>query len=266
MNQTMPTPLPLPLPLPPSLSRDNAASLQQQIADVLRQEINGGAYEPTGKLPSEAALGARFAVSRVTVRLALARLADAGVVERKQGKGTYAAGKQVRHGLDQLRSFHESLLAQGLRAEMRLLSSALVALSDTMAELAQLADMHDGQCLLLQRLHLVDGEPIALGRNYLPPALAAMPAERIARLPAYALLAEMTGLQVARAELAIRLGVADQEVAQALGVAQGSPLLLMERSSWFADGRCCDCSLFHIRPERYSFVLRTSFGADSRRA
>ncbi|RSZ59840.1 GntR family transcriptional regulator [Massilia atriviolacea] len=238
------------------LSRDNAAPLQQQLADVLRHEIDAGAYEPSGKLPSEAALGARFGVSRVTVRLALARLAEAGVVERKQGKGTYAAGKQVRHGLDQLRSFHESLLAQGLRAEMRLLSQALVALPQAMAELAEAGQ---GQCLLLQRLHLVDGEPIALGRNYLPPGLAAMPAEKIARQPAYALLAELTGLPVARAELAIRLALADGAVAQALGVGEGSAVLLMERRSYFADGRCCDCSAFYIRPERYAFVLRTSF-------
>ncbi len=248
---------------PMPLSRDNASPLQQQIADLLRQEINAGAYEPSGKLPSESALGARFAVSRVTVRLALARLAAAGVLERKQGKGTYAAGKQVRHGLDQLRSFHESLLAQGLRAEMRLLSNALVALPPAMAELAGAVQ---GQCLLLERLHLVDGEPIALGRNYLPPALAAMPPARIARQPAYAMLAELTGLQVARADLAIKVALAEPDVARALGIKEGSALLLMERSSYFADGRCCDCSVFYIRPERYAFVLHPTFAPDSRSA
>src|ERR1700741_4690467 len=108
------------------LIRENIASLYEQIASLLREEIQQGRFEPTGKLPSEAVLCLRFGVSRVTVRLALARLEQEGTVARKQGKGNYAAGRQVRHGLAQLRSFHESLLQQGLQAEMRLLSREIV--------------------------------------------------------------------------------------------------------------------------------------------
>ena len=54
-------------------------------------------------------------------------------------------------------------------------------------------------------------------------------------------------------------------MADALDVEPGSVLLLMERSSYFADGRCCDVSLFYIRPERYAFVIKSSFGRDPRR-
>lgn len=242
--------------------RENSAPLQQQIAAVLREEIERGSYEPSGRLPSEAALCTRFGVSRVTVRLALAKLSEEGSVERKQGKGTYAAGKRVRHGLDQLRSFHESLLLQGFDASMQLRSRTLVALPERMRALA-LEGADDGRCLLLERLHLVDGEPIALGRNYLPPALDALASERIASQPAYASLAELTGKPVVRAEIAIEVGQADGDVAAALGVTAGSALLVMERTSYFADDRCCDCSVFYIRPERYAFVVKTAFAVPS---
>ncbi len=238
------------------LTRDTTTPLQQQIADVLTQEINAGAFEPSGKLPSEADLCRRFEVSRVTVRLALDKLSGVGAVERKQGKGTYVAGKQVRHGLDQLRSFHESLLLQGLKADMRLLSRQLIAVPERMRALA---GAEDGHCVLLERLHLVDGAPIALGRNYLTPAVAGVDAGRVARQPAYSMLADLTGLQVVRADIAIQVGYADDAVAAALEVAPGSALLLMERSSYFADGRCCDVSQFHIRPERYAFVIKSHF-------
>lgn len=80
-----------------TLVRDDATSLYEQIATTLRDEIEQGVYEPTGKLPSEAQLSERFQVSRVTVRLALDRLADARIVERKQGKGTFAAKQRLRH-------------------------------------------------------------------------------------------------------------------------------------------------------------------------
>lgn len=240
------------------LQRENSASLQQQIVALLREEIERGSYEPTGRLPSEAALCARFGVSRVTVRLALAKLSGEGSVERKQGKGTYAAGKRVRHGLDQLRSFHESLLMQGFDASMRLLARAVVAAPERVRALA-LEGAQDGRCLLLERLHLVDGAPIALGRNYLPPALDVLASERIAQQPAYAILAELTGMPVVRAEITIEVGLAEADVAAALGVAAGSALLVMERASYFTDDRCCDCSVFYIRPERYAFVVKTAF-------
>lgn len=238
------------------LIRENIASLYEQIAARLEAEIRHGVFEPTGRLPSEAALCGRFGVSRVTVRLALGKLEQAGVVERKQGKGTYAAGKQVRHGLDHLRSFHESLLVQGLKAEMRLLSHALAPAPDGLAP--ALCDA-GGRCLLLRRLHTVDGAPLAVGHNYLPVALARLDWARVATQPAYALLQELTGHAVARAELAIKVGAADIALAQALGVPVSAPLLVLERSSCFADGTCCDRSEFYIRPERYEFVIHTAF-------
>ena len=238
------------------LIRENIASLYEQIASLLREEIQQGRFEPTGKLPSEAALCLRFGVSRVTVRLALARLEQEGTVARKQGKGTYAAGRQLRHGLDQLRSFHESLLQQGLQAEMRLLSREIV---DAPGGALSVMGDEEGRCLRLLRLHLLDGAPLAVGRSYLPLLMDAADRERMERTPSYAILQELTGQAVARADLAIKVGQADAELAPALEVAEGAPLLVMERSSYFAGGACCDRSQFYIRPERYEFVIRTSF-------
>jgi GntR family transcriptional regulator len=240
------------------LIRENIASLYEQIASLLADEIRHGSFEPSGKLPSEAALCLRFGVSRVTVRLALARLEDDGVVERKQGKGTYATGKQLRHGLDHLRSFHESLLLQGLQAEMRLLSRKVV---DAPGGALSVMGDEQGSCLRLERLHLVDGEPLAVGRSYLPVLMAEMEWERMESRPAYAILRELTGQDVARADLAIKVGQADAALAKALRVERGAPLLVMARSSYFTDGVCCDRSQFYIRPERYEFSLKTSFAA-----
>jgi GntR family transcriptional regulator len=240
------------------LIRENIASLYEQIALLLADEIRQGSFEPSGKLPSEAALCLRFGVSRVTVRLALARLEADGAVERKQGKGTYATGKQLRHGLDHLRSFHESLLLQGLQAEMRLLSREVV---DAPGGALSVMGDEQGSCLRLERLHLVDGEPLAVGRSYLPVLMAEMQWERMESRPAYAILRELTGQDVARADLAIKVGQADAALAKALRVERGAPLLVMARSSYFADGVCCDRSQFYIRPERYEFSLKTSFAA-----
>jgi len=238
------------------LIRKNVTSLYEQIAVQLRQEALGGAYGPTGKLPSEAELCERFAVSRVTVRLALAKLTEEGTVERKQGKGTYVAGKQVRHGLDALRSFHDSLVMQGLQPEMRLLSKEVVRLPE---HLRERFGKHDRYCVLLERLHLVDGEPIAFGRSYLPREVETLGWEETERQPNYAILKSINGSGVARAEIAIRAQLADRDLARTLKVKTGTALLVMTRTSSYANDDCCDSSTFFIRPERYEFVASCAF-------
>lgn len=235
--------------------RQSTTSLYEQIAHHLLEEIQRGDYEPTGKLPSEAELGKRFAVSRVTVRLAVGKLSDDGVVERKQGKGTFVAAKQVRHGLDALRSFHEALLLQGLKPGMRVISHALQPVPDLLRTLFGNAD----ECLFLQRLHFVDDEPIALGRSHLPAELADVIWTEVEHRPIYSILESITGSPVARADLAIRAQEADKSLASALKVKRGAALLVMERTSWFANGQCCDRTTFFIRPERYAFVLSGVF-------
>ncbi|WP_422777568.1 GntR family transcriptional regulator [Pseudomonas mediterranea] len=242
-----------------SILRDSTTSLYEQIAHRLLEEIQRGDYEPSGKLPSEAQLGERFGVSRVTVRLAVGKLSDDGVVERKQGKGTFVAAKQVRHGLDALRSFHEALLLQGLQPTMQVISHALQAVPEALRGLFE----NTGDCLLLERLHSVDGEPIALGRSHLPAELAEVAWTEVEHQPIYSILESITGLPVIRADLAIRAQEADKKLADALQIKRGAALLVMERTSYFADGRCCDRTTFYIRPERYAFILSGVFKSTS---
>ncbi len=200
-------------------------------------------------------MGERFAVSRVTVRLAVGKLCDDGVVERKQGKGTFVAAKQVRHGLDALRSFHEALLLQGLKPSMRVINHALQPVPEDMRGLFEASD----DCLLLERLHFVDDDPIALGRSYLPAELANVVWTDVEHQPIYSVLESITGMAVTRADLAIRAQEADKTLANALHIKRGAALLVMERTSYFANGRCCDRTRFFIRPERYAFVLSGVF-------
>nr|WP_052308645.1 GntR family transcriptional regulator [Pseudomonas fluorescens group sp.] len=228
---------------------------------VAADGIQRGDFEPTGKLPSEAELGERFAVSRVTVRLAVGKLCDDGVVERKQGKGTFVAAKQVRHGLDALRSFHEALLLQGLKPSMRVINHALQPVPEDMRGLFEASD----DCLLLERLHFVDDDPIALGRSYLPAELASVVWTDVEHQPIYSILESITGMAVTRADLAIRAQEADKTLANALHIKRGAALLVMERTSYFANGRCCDRTRFFIRPERYAFVLSGVFKSPSAR-
>jgi len=229
--------------------RDNATALYRQIADRLRDEIAARLFEPSGRLPTESEIGARFGVSRVTVRLALDRLETEGLIERRKGKGTFTAGKRVQHPLDRLRSFHESLRLQGLDATMRPLSARIVATPP------DLWDDFGTHCLEVCRLHLVDGEPVALGRSLLPQALEPVDWQAAGHKPIYGILQDIVGEPVGGADIEVKAAAADAEVSTALGLPAGAPVLVMGRRSVFVGGGCADRSVFYIRSERYSFVL-----------
>lgn len=63
--------------------------LVPEIVAALQADITEGRLEPGGKLPTEAALMARFDVSRTVVREAISRLQAAGRVETRHGIGTF---------------------------------------------------------------------------------------------------------------------------------------------------------------------------------
>ncbi|WP_084186763.1 GntR family transcriptional regulator [Andreprevotia chitinilytica] len=239
------------------VARDNVLSLYEQIADLLRVEIESRRFGPTGKLPSEAELGERFGVSRVTVRLAIARLVNAGLVERKQGKGTFVVEtRRVRHGLDVLRGFYDSLLLQGQAPEMKLIALEQIAVP---AGLRGVFPAKLKRCVALQRLHRLDGEPIALARTHIASDMA-LTWEQVEQQPSYALIEQLTGQRIDRADLTIRARLAGQEFAAVLNAKRTHPLLELERISRFEDGSVCEHTVFFIRAERYEFALDSAGG------
>ncbi|RQR26262.1 MULTISPECIES: GntR family transcriptional regulator [unclassified Burkholderia] len=241
-----------------TLVREDATSLYEQIATTLRDEIEQGVYEPTGKLPSEAQLSERFQVSRVTVRLALDRLTDARIVERKQGKGTFAAKQRLRHRLDVLRGLHDSIAGQGARARMELLR---MEACDVPPGLRQVFAADVTRCIYLERLHWVDEEPIALAQTCLLPEAGTVTFEQAERMSTYEVLEGVLGWRITDAEMSVTAVGSPEDVAQRLRIAPHLPLLVLRRASQLADGSTCESTVFHIRPERFDLVVRSGVEA-----
>lgn len=65
----------------------------RQILDDLRKEIQTGQHKPGDRLPSEADLGAKYVVSRLTIQRVLKELQIEDLIERRAGSGTYVRKK-----------------------------------------------------------------------------------------------------------------------------------------------------------------------------
>ncbi|WP_372604720.1 phosphonate metabolism transcriptional regulator PhnF, partial [Actibacterium sp.] len=85
----------------------------KSITSTLAREIAEGQYPQGGKLPTEAALAARFGVNRHTVRHALAALAESGTVYSRRGAGVFVSLAPTDYPIGKRTRFHRNIEATG---------------------------------------------------------------------------------------------------------------------------------------------------------
>ena len=121
-------------------ANDAVTPLHHQVYVVLRQQIEEGQYSGELPLPSELELSEMFSVSRITVRRALDRLKQEGMVSRSRGRGTFAQQQKVPQAMNaNLRGIFENLLAMGLRTRVKLIEFGYVPAPPMVAEKLKLA-------------------------------------------------------------------------------------------------------------------------------
>src|ERR1044071_5301289 len=98
----------------------------RSIADDLRPRVAAGEFAAGRLLPSEAALAAHYAASRITIRKALELLREEGLVDARQGFGWVASVDPLRRPLARLGTIEAQLAASGLRSERRVLEFRFV--------------------------------------------------------------------------------------------------------------------------------------------
>ncbi len=193
------------------------------VAEDLRRRIGAGELRPGRLLPSEAQLAADHAVSRVTVRRALATLRDAGLVDSRQGYGWYVTPSPLPQPLDGLRTIEANVLAGGHAPERRILGFGYGDAPPRVREV-----LGAGTVLEIRRLNLADEEPFARVTVWVPDVLASdLSRASVERQSLY----ELLPVTLAGATQTIGAVPASDEDAALLGVPAGSPLLHAERTT-----------------------------------
>ncbi len=75
-------------------------SLAREVADAIREKIEKGFFPLNAKLPTEPELMKSFSVGRSTIREATRYLAQSGLVQVKQGIGSFVISTSGNRGLD----------------------------------------------------------------------------------------------------------------------------------------------------------------------
>lgn len=235
-----------------------------QVYLVLRQQLVERRYD--GGLPGELALVKQFGVARVTVRKALERLANEGLIERAPGRGTRPIVPQApppgtptpraparRAGL---RGLLENIVSIGLATRVQVLSCETIAAPDAVAAALALPEASPVQKAV--RLRATREGPLSYITTYVPRELTKGIGRReLARRPLLLLL-EAAGVEIGRATQTISATLADVEVAQRLAIEVGSPLLAVTRLVRDVHDRPVQWLHGLYRPDRYQYEMQLS--------
>jgi GntR family transcriptional regulator len=206
-------------------------------------------------LPSEDGLVERFNVRRTTVRKAIQNLVERGLVEIRRGKGTFITQPKITQELTELTDFVEDMRALGRTPTARLLDKRVVAADEAVAHHLALAP---GTLVVrIRRVRLADGLAMSFDETYLPRDLGEKVAGNdLAAEPVFALLENKYDTPLVEAEYKLEAATADSVAARALQVPAGSPIFLIERTSYTTGNRPVDYERLHYRGDLIRFVTR----------
>jgi GntR family transcriptional regulator len=226
-----------------------------QIEEQLAARIESGALAAGERLPPERNLAESLAVSRMTVRQALASLAARGLVERGVGRGTFVRGvPRLVHDLARVAGFTAEAQRQGLAAGARIVEARERPAPDPVA--TALALEPHAAVMRIQRVRLAGERPVATEDTWLPAALFPGLLGEDLSGSLYALMRTRYGLAPASATERFEPVAARSYEAGALDVEEGTPLMYVERIAYAADGTPVEFARDRHRADRTQFVTR----------
>jgi GntR family transcriptional regulator len=235
--------------------------LYLQVSDHIANAIEKGQLQPGSRLSSERDLAQQLGLSRVTVRRGLQELARSGLIEAAAGHAWFVKPKVIEGPTNALQGFTETAHERGLGATSTILSAGLRAATLDEAEVFRVAP--GAELVELLRLRLLDGIPTAVDYSLVPHAHAPGLLEvDFVHASLFSVLAERYGCAPTRADYAVEAAAADPDIARALGVTPGAPVLVTVGTTFDAEGRPIHFGRTTYRADRYRFhASRTLPGA-----
>lgn len=225
----------------------------QQLRDLLASQIATGVWKPGTAIPPEQTLADTHDLAIGTVRKAIETLVIEGLLEKRQGKGTFVRRAEFANSL--FRFFRFSNDPEAL-PEGRVLSRKAIPATREVSE--KLGLQHDAPIIFLSRLRLINGEPILAEDIWLPAerfaALNDLPTDQFGDL-LYPLYERLCGQSVASAEETLSIEQADAGVCKLLNVAPSTSVVVIERLARSYDRKPLEWRRSRGRADRFRYQV-----------
>lgn len=213
-----------------ALTKPRTRPRYQKVAEALIDEIGAGAFPLGSMMPTELELCERFRVSRYTVREALRRLEEMGLVARRQGSGTLVQATEARHGYVQSLNTLSELLQYPPDTRLKLLETETLKVDRSTARLLQCRPGVTRVRMSGVRSPDRTGEPICWTDLYVRPEYAGVePLIGKRPGPFYSLIEQEFGEHVEQVAVEMFPSAVPEHRAAPLGVEPGTPAMTIIR-------------------------------------
>ncbi len=226
--------------------------LYQQLYHTIHAQILDGAWRPGDKLPSEEQLCSLYGVSRVTVRTAIEKLVEEGMLIKRHGKGTYVTMpvfvETMAGG-----SFTKSCKQSGAVPHTEVQKIEQVAASEAVARALQVAvgDPVHQVC----RIRFANAVPVIYEVDFFRQQDDFVLEADIGAMPMSEIISSRTGLFTRAFTDMFDVSPASEEQAQVFGCPAGTPLLLVQQVVMGDDRQILYYNEQYILSERYRYMV-----------
>lgn len=232
----------------------NNSSRYQQIADHLQNDIKTGEFSPGDKLPSEKRLGDYFKVSRITIRQALKRLENDGLIFKKQGLGAFVSENKPESNLVRLTDFSEDMRRAGFES-----SSKLILFKKVPPEIAVNTILEippTSPLIKIDRVRMANKVPIAVDITWLPASYGQLLLDQdLSNKTIYEILEDVYSIPILAGRYKITAVLADEFIGKHLDMDVGSAILEIDRCSKSTAGKKIYFQKRYYNPKYISYDI-----------
>lgn len=228
----------------------------QIVAEKIRQRIITGVYQAKQLMPDQNSIAKEFDVSRLTVKKALDMLALEGLIYKQSGLGTIVLGViPIKAVSDSPANAFDGMSKQhiGEKVESKIISFEVHFPDDDLQ--AKLDIAKDEPVYEIERLRILNGEPLILEHTFMPVKLVPGLNEKIMHQSIYGYLHQNLHLKFGGAYRKIRASLPDQLDLKYLNAKETDPILEFEEIVWLNNGENIEYSTSRNRYDKRSYTV-----------
>lgn len=229
-----------------------AKPLYQIVVESILDQVDSGQLIANQRLPSESELCQIYSVGRNTIRRAISELVNDGVLRTVAGVGTFVVDTRLEKTAEYLFGFSQEMQILGKYVSSRVLEASIIPADPFLSRRLQI--QLGAEVVFLNRVRLMDGEPTAIERSYIPHDLCPGILEHDFSINSlYETLSTVYDKRPDHAEQVIEASLATPEVCQLLELTPPAVVFVFHRETKMATGQVVEYVDSEVRADRFRF-------------
>jgi len=235
------------------LDTESSVPYHAQIEAYLRELIKDKRFiDGKNLLPKEESLSKKFGVSRNTIRQAINKLVQEGLIERKKGVGSKVVQKKISTRLDNWISFTKEMKLQGIDVVNYLIDISMVNADEEVYKALSISKPQKIWCL--KKIRGSKEAKYLYSISYFHPRTGISDKDNFKK-PLYDLLEEEHDTIVTVSKEKLRAIIAGKELAEILNTEENDPVLKRERIVFDSGNRPVEYNKVYYKTDFFTYDI-----------